>query len=106
MSLCHYAVSRPGAPRCWQVLGVNALLLRGVWLTPPVPYIAATLAAAAAAAAARGSASLPAAARWSVFADPCPLVSSAAAAALAAVCRYNRYSDLSQLVSVNADYVV
>jgi hypothetical protein len=41
------------------------------------------------------------------FADPCPLVSAAAAAALASVCRYNGYvGGLSQLVAGNADYVV
>jgi hypothetical protein len=41
------------------------------------------------------------------LADPCPLVSTAAAGALDSVCRHTGYPlGLSQLVGANADYVV
>jgi hypothetical protein len=88
-----------------QVLGANALLLRSL-----IDCVG-TAARCAGPAFCSGSSTrllrtslLPLLER---LADPCPLVSSAAAGALDSICRHSGYPlGLSQLVGANADYVV
>lgn len=87
-----------------QALGANALLLHIL-----IDSVGAA-ARCAGPAFSRGSSKLLRASLLPLLerlADPCPLVASAAAGALASVCRHTGYpGGLHELVAANADYVV
>jgi hypothetical protein len=88
----------------WQVLGANALLLHCLIDGVGAAARCAGLAFSSSSARLLRTSLLPLLER---LADPCPLVASAAAGALASICRHTGYPlGLSQLVGANADYVV